>query len=321
MQKAKSIHIFPQYLQSIRRTNAQDEILTVLSRPTTFVSDAKILQQLNKPEEWIKIADFEAGKVYSCRWLGQNVVVKWCNDQNNDLSQEILMNFCLHHPNIVTFYIASPSAIILEQMNCSLAQCLKTRSEPPAFCTRLKYCIDLVNAVYYLHAFDIIHGDINTDNALLKQATLKLSDFNGSFFQSSHSVDHICDTEMYLPLTKRDPSYTHTDKSASDDIYAMICVILQIVTWQKDLYKLLQLEFFEREFMKSTDKPAYIADCNTIAVRSIAENLDAHVLSCELQQLIQHGFCGIYENSVTFLEQLQEQLCLLNNNINISTEQ
>lgn len=293
----------------------------VLARPTTFVSDKQLATQLNDTSEWQKIHTFAYGSVYGCQWLGQSVVVKWCNYTNDDISQEILMNFCLHHPHIVTFYIASPSAIVLERMDCSLASALYNSSLPPPIHVRLQYCTHLVSAVYYLHTFNIIHGDINTDNVLLKSDTLKLSDFNGSFFINAQSTDHICDTDMYLPLCKRNSIYKFCNKEPSDDIYAMVCVMLQIVLWEKDLYKLLKLEFFERNYMKSSDKHAFITDCTTIATDAISQHLTStNTLTEDIQKIIVDGFNNNYNDTTVYLKHLQSQLCMLHCNSNIQSK-
>ena len=215
------------------------------------------------------------------------------------------MTSALHHPNIVSFYVASPSAIVLEQLGASLAFVLK-HSEEPHSALKKGWCHDIVSAVRYLHCFDILHGDISTDNFAfsLDGKKLKLIDFGGSVL-GMNNEPRVYRTE-YLPLTMQG-SQEQTAFSCHVDVYATCCVLLQVIFWTAELFDVFDLPFFERQYMHATDKKQYLDDSQAHAqenIVSLFRNSDDDLLSSRLQDLLLEGLR--MSNTEGVFEQLQQ---------------
>ena len=99
--------------------------------------------------------------------------------------QECAQCMVLCHPNIVHFqgiYYPSKSIqlpwLVMERMDCSLRQYLESY-EPTAVSFQIKLSIlhDVSLGLQYLHAQDIIHRDLSSNNVLLnKQLVAKIAD-------------------------------------------------------------------------------------------------------------------------------------------------
>jgi len=103
----------------------------------------------------------------------------------NDFLQECAQCMVLCHPNIVHFqgiYYPSKKAqlpwLVMEKMDYSLTQYLDSH-EPTAISFQIKMSIlhDISLGLQYLHAQDIIHRDLSSNNVLLnKQLVAKIAD-------------------------------------------------------------------------------------------------------------------------------------------------
>ncbi|CUA66979.1 hypothetical protein RSOLAG22IIIB_02890 [Rhizoctonia solani] len=100
---------------------------------------------------------------------------------------------------------------------------------------RLQFCIDLANAVEYLHSKGIVHGDIKGENIILSgNGDIQLADF-GSATLISYITLGFTRTSSQLPFTFRfaapeillETSEAHTIKS---DVYSLGMTLLQIIT-------------------------------------------------------------------------------------------
>ncbi|KAK8635756.1 hypothetical protein V6N13_004475 [Hibiscus sabdariffa] len=105
----------------------------------------------------------------------------------NDVLCEVLIMKMLEHPNIVNLFevIDDPTTdqfyMVLEYVQ---GKCVCEGSGPPGAIgedTARKYLRDIVSGLMYLHAQNIVHGDIKPDNLLITSTgTVKIGDFSVS---------------------------------------------------------------------------------------------------------------------------------------------
>ncbi|KAK8604964.1 hypothetical protein V6N13_082426 [Hibiscus sabdariffa] len=105
----------------------------------------------------------------------------------NDVLCEVLIMKMLEHPNIVNLFevIDDPTTdqfyMVLEYVQ---GKCVCEGSDPPGAIgedTARKYLRDIVSGLMYLHAHNIVHGDIKPDNLLITSTgTVKIGDFSVS---------------------------------------------------------------------------------------------------------------------------------------------
>jgi serine/threonine protein kinase len=285
--------LFPSFLKRYLKSHKTKrfDLRTVLSRPTSFVSDNNLMEQLSPANSWTHVASGGFGNVFLCKWLGVDAICKW-NDHQNDIEEddndeflnfeEFILGSSMNHPHVVQFFVASPSAIVMEHMQGgSLSTKIRTCSIP-SLEQRTTWCSHLVSAVRYVHTFGVVHGDISVDNVLFtNNHVLKLSDFGASWFACRAETDKIT-TDRYMPLTllapdadiERDLGY-HTDR------YAMVCVILNILDWNSDIYDICGLSFFERGLMQAQDKYKYLTESLSLAVREVWRKLASIDEECQ----------------------------------------
>ncbi|CAE6511955.1 unnamed protein product [Rhizoctonia solani] len=102
---------------------------------------------------------------------------------------------------------------------------------------RLRFCIDLVSAVEYLHAQGIVHGDIKADNVLVSDSReVQLVDFGNatlvqylSLLFTRTSPQFACSIRFTAPEIMDGSNKKNTTQS---DVYALGMTILQILTGQ-----------------------------------------------------------------------------------------
>lgn len=136
-----------------------------------------------------KLAEGGMGIVYKgkVRSLNKIIAIKLMNDwaSNNQtlkkrFNNELKKQAKLNHPNILNIFDANVGKkpfIILEFAKYgNLIQALN--SIKPSFRQRLKWGIDIGNAITYLHKNDIIHRDLKPQNILFVHPDIpKISDF------------------------------------------------------------------------------------------------------------------------------------------------
>jgi len=149
----------------------------------------------------------------------QEVAVKIINkDKQRNLSkliQEILILQELKHPNIVEFYnyieTENKFYVIMEYIggafiNDKTAQSIINVNKDKSFREEEVACIikNLLSAIDYIHAKDIVHRDIKPDNILLGDKKdfnkIKLIDFglSAQYFEDNKEMD-FCGTLIYMP--------------------------------------------------------------------------------------------------------------------------
>jgi len=130
--------------------------------------------------EHLRIGRTELGKggsVYKATWSGAEVAVKEMENLSvgipHELEAEVQTLKSLQHPNVVALYgySASPKYfLVLEYMpQGSLHDLLHNKQADIAWDARKRMAMDITRGLIYLHAANIVHGNIKTTNVLLKE--------------------------------------------------------------------------------------------------------------------------------------------------------
>ncbi|XP_073296634.1 uncharacterized protein [Primulina huaijiensis] len=137
-------------------------------------------------EELRELGSGTFGTVYHGKWRGTDVAIKRINDRcfagkpseqermRDDFWNEAIKLADLHHPNVVAFYgvvLDGPDgtvATVTEYMvNGSLRNALQKSERIPDKRKRLLISMDVAFGMEYLHAKNIVHFDLKSDNLLV----------------------------------------------------------------------------------------------------------------------------------------------------------
>jgi serine/threonine protein kinase len=257
-----------------------DSMERLAAAPGVRLTDEDLFAQLQPFDQWVHIGSGSFGSVFITSWLGCRVVVKCTRgdadtDDEDDAGLEAVMGSSLKHPNVVQFFCASPSAIVMEHMEGgSLGTRMFMHKTPPPLQTRRRWMHDVVSAVRYLHTCGVVHGDLNIDNVLLTASGVaKIGDFGGSYFCNSSTAGCGQVTDRYAPLGGELCLREAVPRGYERDVYAMACVLLNIVCWNSDTYNIFGLTFFERHYMAASDKHGYIRECIDVSYTTVWERL------------------------------------------------
>lgn len=263
-----------------------------LRKPTFFVSNEDLMRKMNPREGWEKIGEGSFSEVYRARWLGVDVAVKAsedCHDENPILD-EFVINSNIRHPNIVNFFVASPNFIVMELMtNNTLDNLLfSQKNRKPRFDIRKRWCSQIAMAVRYLHESGIVHSDIKPDNIMLDSSwNAKICDVGGGYFfddNDDNTEDKIY-TDMYLPLTLH--SDGKKDLGKATDMYSLSVVLLCILSWEHDLYKLIGIPNFERKICEAEGtREEIIQECLHACIPNVYNLVQSYDISNEAKSFI-----------------------------------
>jgi len=154
------------------------------------------------------IATGDFAKVYRARdrELGREVAIKQIHQQflNNPRQlerywREAQLLASLQHPNVVTIYdiVRSRGWLILELMRGSLQRSAETSPIDLDFLRASLVCC--LNALSFLHANGVIHGDVKPSNMLVDaQGRIKLGDFGLARRASSEQGSLLKGTTKYM---------------------------------------------------------------------------------------------------------------------------
>ena len=149
------------------------------------------------------------------------------------------MNY-IKHPNIVLFLGVCRDldsylpVLLMELLDESLTRFLERSTRQLLFHTQLDICYDVTLALSYLHANEIIHRDLSSNNVLIVAASrAKLSDFGmsklmGGANPDTHSARTFCPgTEVYMSpeAMKKPPVYTE-----KLDCFSFGVLLIQVLT-------------------------------------------------------------------------------------------
>lgn len=149
-----------------------------------------------------------------------------------------------YHPNMTRLYSYSKedNSLYFEYGNYGPLSKVIHRGE-----FSIKWTLDIIRAIDYIHKKDIIHSDIKINNIVVMKdvmTTAKLIDFGGSF-KEGEKINIITSTPCYEAI-----EYERTKMS---DIYNYGMVLLQMLTGRVDLFNKHADEFisFSRKKQRS----------------------------------------------------------------------
>ena len=138
--------------------------------------------------------------------------------------------------------------LLMELMDESLTHFLETSAEPIPYHIQLTICLDIVQALSFLHLNGIIHRDLSSNNILLiGKGRAKLTDFGMAKLvdvRMSRVSNTMCPgTDAYMPPEAIDNQAVYTEKG---DVFSFGVNIIQILTRKfpkpGDRFKMLQID-------------------------------------------------------------------------------
>lgn len=224
--------------------------------PTTSKEDLDNWKAIGRLEESQCIGQGSFGKVYYCKWNGGEAaarVMTWHGSKLKrvDPHQEAELCKRLIHPNLVQTYTFSSrehgglSQLVIVQEWCDLGTFSKYCSTKPyeqKGVTHVKKMLsDTCKGTAYLHSCDVIHGDLTSNNVLLKsKAKEKDSDMGFVCKVCDFGLARVLEEGMTELLTSQLGTVSHMppelfqleDKRLSKkaDIYAIGMLIYEVVT-------------------------------------------------------------------------------------------
>ena len=144
----------------------------------------------------------------------------------------------IRHPNIIQYLgmYRDPETglpvLLMELMDESLTHFLETSTDPIPYHTQLTICLDIVQALSFLHLNGIIHRDLSSNNILLiGKGRAKLTDFGMAKLvdvRMSRVSNTMCPgTDAYMPPEAIDNHAVYTEKG---DVFSFGVNIIQILT-------------------------------------------------------------------------------------------
>ena len=144
----------------------------------------------------------------------------------------------IRHPNIIQYLgmYRDPETglpvLLMELMDESLTHFLETSTDPIPYHIQLTICLDIVQALSFLHLNGIIHRDLSSNNILLiGKGRAKLTDFGMAKLvdvRMSRVSNTMCPgTDAYMPPEAIDNQAVYTEKG---DVFSFGVNIIQILT-------------------------------------------------------------------------------------------
>ena len=144
----------------------------------------------------------------------------------------------IRHPNIIQYLgmyrdpETSLPVLLMELMDESLTHFLVSSTEPIPYHIQLTICLDIVQALSFLHLNGIIHRDLSSNNILLiGKGRAKLTDFGMAKLvdvRMSRVSNTMCPgTDAYMPPEAIDNQAVYTEKG---DVFSFGVNIIQILT-------------------------------------------------------------------------------------------
>ncbi|CAN4124855.1 unnamed protein product [Withania somnifera] len=206
-------------------------------------SYAELEEATNKFSSSRQLGDGGYGTVYYGKLNGKELAVKSLYEHNHRQMQQFINEIeiltRLRHPNLVTLYGCTSRRsrelfLVYEYVpNGTIADHLhghRAKDKLLMWPIRLKIAIETASALVYLHASDIIHRDVKTNNILLdNNFCVKVADF-GLSKRFPNDVTHISTAPQGTPGYV-DPQYHEcyqlTDKS---DVYSFGVVLVELIS-------------------------------------------------------------------------------------------
>ncbi|AAV50934.1 putative serine/threonine-protein kinase [Acanthamoeba castellanii mimivirus] len=155
------------------------------------------------------------------------------------------------HPNIINiegyYYwdLTSTMYIGLDLMDTSLAIYLTKNNISESL--KIKYVLQLLEAINYMHSKGIMHRDLSASNILIKGSTLKIGDFGSARFFSGDTLDtkytrNVCSIN-YRAMELLMGIFPYNNKI---DIWSCGCLITEILTGKRIFNGLKEAEVINK---------------------------------------------------------------------------
>lgn len=142
----------------------------------------------------------------------KNQVVKYYEKEDNHVLKEIKIIESFKHPNVmgiisVIRIIPKKSGsdvcvgLVMNREECDLMEYLKDRGQTLTADQKLNYIQQIALGLEYIHSLNIIHTDLKSENILITDHILKITDFSSS--------DYINETTKTLQTKKLKCTVTH----------------------------------------------------------------------------------------------------------------
>jgi len=202
------------------------------------------------------------GSVYFSLWNGEAVAVKVTKTMPHetiDPQFEAVLSASISHPHLVQTYkhrvckmpvgdeddphsFMSLTCIVQEWCDGGVLgqHCKEPRLSGKGFTDGMEMCLEIARAGAYLHGMNVIHGDLTSNNVLLKSATnrkgfvCKVCDFGLARIldgQSQEIITNTMGTVTHMPpeLFKLQEKCRLTMKA---DVYALGMILYQVISGQ-----------------------------------------------------------------------------------------
>ncbi|OCH86489.1 kinase-like protein [Obba rivulosa] len=215
--------------------------------PSSFTLPEQSLQKLSDRP----IASGGFADVWKGTYHDNDVAIKVWRLHGRDITSSVLKNFCkeavvlkyLKHPNITSLIgietTIFPLCLVCEWM--PLGTLVSYLVQHPNT-NRLDLLVDITAGLTYLHAMDIVHGDLKGVNILVNQRRKAcLSDFGLAAFRYENRTAHISTMSLAAGTMRwtapeiMDPETFGLERARSSkqaDIYAFSMVMWEVFTGQ-----------------------------------------------------------------------------------------
>ena len=210
----------------------------VIQVPLSFTIDFKDLSLQKKP-----LGQGAFGIVHKGEHKKTDVAVKQflVTDLSSGAIQEFINEVQIManagHPNIIRVYgyCPSPRCIVMEYMpKGSLSDLLYKGNEKFSWPRRLSIAYDIAAGLRRLHADNILHRDIKSDNILLdRNYTAKLTDFGLSKIKSESRSKTKTGAIGTYPWMAPELDEPEGEYSKGSDIYSLGIVLWELASWSK----------------------------------------------------------------------------------------
>jgi len=221
-------------------------------------------------EIWEILSIGPFSKIYKAFWLGIDVAIKEMSYQINrvrvrkEFYKDVKMWYNLNHPNVLSLYGADqlgdyPFVVIPLMKNGNLINYIEGK-EKLSLLKLIEILIGISSGMEYLHANDIVHGDLMARNILLdEELRPHICDFG--FSKCRAVVDHHSKLKRLDSLrwtaNEVHTSFVYTKKS---DVYSFAMLCYELFTWGKVPFQNLSEKFLS-EAVISGKRPEYPEDC------------------------------------------------------------
>jgi len=221
-------------------------------------------------EIWEILSVGPFSKIYKAFWLGLDVAIKEMSYQINrvrvrkEFYKDVKMWYNLSHPNVLSLYGAYqlgdyPFVVIPLMKNGNLINYIEDK-EKLSLLNLLEILIGISSGMEYLHAKNVVHGDLMARNILLDEHLQPhICDFG--FSKCRAVVDHHSKMKRLDSLrwtaNEVHESFVYTKKS---DVYSFAMLCYELFTWGSVPFQNLS-ERFLSEAVIAGKRPEYPEGC------------------------------------------------------------